>query len=315
MGIHERAMHAAIASRWAATGGWRGVVTGPGDDAAVVEGGGGVHWLITTDQLVSARHYEPGTPLERVAHKAVARSVSDIAAMAGEPKYALATALLPNATAHDHANDPHALFEAMDAAARVLACPLVGGDIASHDGDTVVLTSTVVGEAHGHRGAVLRSTATPGDALYVTGTIGAAMTSEPGAQDPRHLTFEPRVRAGWVLADMLGRRLRSMIDISDGLGIDAQRLGEASNVHLDIDPHAVPLATGINDWRTAVAQGEDYELLFTSPASEDEVASVGDSVGVPMTRIGTVKNPTDAPGAAFTDRHGAHPAADFGFEH
>jgi len=311
--IGERDLHAMIAERWHHSGGWRGVAVGPGDDAAVVEGGGGVRWLVTADQLVEGRHYTPGTPPERIGYKAIARSVSDIAAMAGEPKYAVATALVPDR----RAPEVPPIFEAIDKAGRLLACPIVGGDIASYAGDAFVITATVIGEAHGDRGAVLRSAAAPGDGVYVSGTIGGANTASSPSGAEHHLVFEPRIRAARGLADMLGRRLHAMIDLSDGLGIDAHRLAEASGVTLTIDATRVPLSRGITHWKQAVAQGEDYELLFTTPASEAEVVSAGESVGVPMTRIGSVEQQAAhaGPGARFIDGTECFPAQTMGHEH
>ena len=114
------------------------VLVGPGDDAAVVRVGGET-LLLTVDQLVEGRHYEPGTAHERVAHKAIARSVSDIAAMGGRPRFTLATAALPAGF-----EDAAGLFDRMREAAGRLGCPLVGGDIASTDGPAL-FTTTVVG--------------------------------------------------------------------------------------------------------------------------------------------------------------------------
>lgn len=312
MSVGERAMHAAIVERWASGSGWRGVLVGPGDDAAVVEGGGGVRWLVTTDQAVSGRHFDRDTATERVGYKAIARSVSDIAAMAGEPRYSVVTALVP-AT---YGEEWHELYDALDTAARQLGCPLVGGDIASHDSDQLVLTATVIGEAHGERGAVLRSGARVGDGVYVTGDIGGAYVDREDGRGEGHLSFEPRVRAAWVLADMLGRRLHAMIDVSDGLGLDASRVGHASGVTLEIDVSSVPLAPGVAEWREALGAGEDYELVFTTEASSDEVESVGETVGVPMTRIGTVVPMAGGEGGAvLVDGGVSEDASTYGFEH
>jgi len=242
------------------------VLVGPGDDAAVVRVGGET-LLLTVDQLVEGRHYEPGTPHGRVAHKAIARSVSDIAAMGGRPRFALATAALP--AGYEGAAG---LFDLMREAASGMGCPLVGGDIASTDGPAL-FTTTVVGTPHPERGAVLRSGARAGDGVFVTGAVGGAVASG------RHLTFTPRVEEAAAIIGMLGEELHAMIDLSDGLGRDAARVARASGVRVEIEAALVPLGSGSGGVMSAVAEGEDYELLFTAAA--DEVGGA--------TRIGTVR--------------------------
>ncbi|MGQ0628557.1 MAG: thiamine-phosphate kinase [Phycisphaerales bacterium] len=147
-----------------------GVIVGPGDDCAVIEHGG-VQTLLTVDQVIESRHFigpliasdgprgTPGTPFHAVAHKAIARSISDIAAMGGRPRWALATAALPAGLSDSLAG---ALFEAMRRLALTFGAPLVGGDIAATSGP-LVLTVTVGGAPHPARGPVLRSGARPGD--------------------------------------------------------------------------------------------------------------------------------------------------------
>ena len=248
----------------------REVLVGPGDDAAVLRLEGAA--LLTVDQLVEGRHYEASTALDLVARKAIARSVSDIAAMGGAPVAALATGAL-----RDSFDREGELFDAMHAWAERFGCPLVGGDIARVAGPTV-LTCTVIGRAHPARGPVLRSGARVGDGVYVTGALGGSFASG------RHLTFTPRVREATELCDALGGELTSMMDVSDGLGRDAARIGEASGVCLEIDASSIPMHAGVAGWRDAAGEGEDYELLFT--ASREPPAVVGD--GVRVTRIGRV---------------------------
>ena len=200
------------------------VEVGPGDDAAVVQIGG-ESLLLTVDQLVEGRHFRAGTPIDLVARKAVARSVSDIAAMGGTPTFGLATGLLPEGF-----RDAAALTDRLHAWAESWGFPLVGGDIATHPPEAreplIVLTTTVLGRPHAARGPVLRSGARPGDSVYVTGVLGGSYDKATGLG--RHLTFEPRVREAIFLCDSLGGRLTAMMDISDGLGIDAARLARQS---------------------------------------------------------------------------------------
>ena len=138
----------------------------------------------------------------------------------------------------------------MRAWAERFGCPLIGGDIARVAGPTV-LTCTVVGAAHPARGAVLRSGARVGDGVYLTGALGGSFASG------RHLTFTPRVREAAELCDALGEDLTAMMDVSDGLGRDAARIGEASGACLEIEASAIPMHAGVPGWREAAGEGED----------------------------------------------------------
>lgn len=228
------------------------VTVGPGDDAAVVTLGTQT-LLLTVDQLIEGRHYLAGTPLDRIAHKAVARSLSDIAAMGGAARFSLVTAAL----APDFQNADR-LFELMQSVAASHGATLVGGDIAVTPGPTV-FTVTVVGEPHPRRGPVLRAGAEPGDHVHLTGPIGGSLGSG------HHLTFTPRLAEAAALCESLGPRLHAMIDLSDGLGRDAARVALASGVRLEFDARLLPLTPGLTDPAAACADGEDYELLFTAP--------------------------------------------------
>jgi len=258
------------------------VVVGPGDDVAVVRIGRELA-LLTVDQLIEGRHYEPGVSADLIAHKAIGRSVSDIAAMAGRPRFALATAAIGPGC-----DDPDALFDAMKRAATQQGAALVGGDIATTPGPTT-LTVTVVGEPHPTRGPVLRSWARPGDFVFVTGTVGGAVRSG------KHLRFTPRVREATAIADALGEELHAMIDLSDGLGRDAGRVAKASAVRLEIDAARIPLHDRSQLPREAVAEGEDYELLFTAARETVEHATrigrvlEGEGVGLLMARGETIE--------------------------
>ncbi len=289
------------------------VVVGPGDDCAALRAGPDsalpANLLITVDQLIQGRHFTPDTPLNAVAHKAIARSVSDIAAMAGTPVWSLATGALPPSMTD---SDADALFHAMHAIARSFDCPLVGGDLASLPaGAPMVLTVTIAGTPHPTRGPVLRSTAIVGDAVFVTGSIGGSFTSG------RHLTFEPMHLQAVALADAMGSRLHSMIDISDGLGRDAGRIGEASEVCLRIVASEIPLhpdAAGRGPLACA-GDGEDYQLLFT--ALDDGSCPAELPGGVRVTKIGRVeRREKSAPACVIIDDKGrAHDASALGWDH
>lgn len=301
--IPESELLCRIYGRSAGVGAAEGVVVGPGDDCAVVRTGAG-DALLTVDQLVEGRHFlhlgdrPSDETIGLIGRKAIARSVSDIGAMGGCARFALAAGALRDSFAREDA-----LFDALHSWASHWGCPLVGGDIARVAGPTV-LSVTVVGEPHETRGPVLRAGARPGDGLYVTGAFGGSFESG------RHLTFEPRVREGRWLCDQLGDRLHAMMDVSDGLGRDAGRIAEASGVRIEIDARLVPRHADARGWRAALADGEDYELLF---AAAGDVPGACPKTGVPITRIGRV-----APGAGcvVADDTGAlHDAAVMGWDH
>ncbi len=269
------------------------VLVGPGDDCAVLGVGavaGGAAVLLKTDQVIEGRHFVRGTPLDLVARKAIARAVSDIAAMAGTPTAILAACALPRGMTQEDANT---LFEACAAWSQRFGAPLVGGDIATFaaNGAGLTLTITAVGEAHTVRGGVLRSTARVGDHLYITGRIGGSFDAETGMG--RHLTFEPRVKEAAWLADELNHDLHAMMDLSDGLGIDAGRMAAASSVQLELTlpPECLQLGAAgptLEATLRAISQGEDYELLFAvDPARQ--VPPVCPATGTMLTRIGVCR--------------------------
>lgn len=267
----------------AAVGGSDRILIGPGDDMALVALQGR-HLLAAVDQLIDGRHVKlESTPIDLVGRKAIARSVSDVAAMAGRPTASLVAVALPVGFGEARAK---ALFDAMRAAAESFGVPLIGGDIAMHVHPTapLVCSVTVLAEPATARGAVMRCGATPGDSIYVTGSLGGSL--QPDGLG-RHLTFTPRVAEGIALAELLGERLHAMIDISDGLGRDASHLAQRSNVRIEINSEALPCHAGC-DWMRAMRDGEDYELCFA--ASGDVPRTVA---GTPITAIGRVVAPGD----------------------
>ncbi|USN99851.1 MAG: thiamine-monophosphate kinase [Phycisphaeraceae bacterium] len=282
------------------------IVVGPGDDCAVIREPGGGLLLIGVDQLVEGRHYQSGTDLDLIARKAIARAVSDIAAMGGRPCWGLATGVLPASFSRGDE-----LFDAMAKWARHWACPLIGGDIASGPaGSPLSLTVTVAGRMEG--GApLLRSGALEGDVIWLTGQIGGSFESG------WHLRFEPRIDAG--LAAATSGRVHAAIDLSDGLGRDAARVGVASGVRLEIEATRLPISHRSKDWLTAVSEGEDYELLLAARPRHPEVDEPPFAADPPLIGpIGCVRacREGEAPGATIVDPHGVeHDAERLGWDH
>jgi len=270
------------------------ITIGPGDDMAMVRLADR-DLLVAVDQLVAGRHVTlKSTPLKLVGRKAVTRSLSDIAAMAGKPVASLVAVVLPPGFGSERATQ---LFEAMRTTAAQYDCPLIGGDIAFHDDPAHPLTCTVTVLAEPlPTGPVTRGGARVGDTVYVTGTLGDSVAPDGGG---RHLSFEPRIAEAIELAETLGGRLHAMIDISDGLGRDASHIAERSSATIEIDAACVP-CTGDLDWRRAAGDGEDYELLFT--ASGEAPHRLGR--GLPVTAIGKVTPRADPAGPLVLFRVG-----------
>lgn len=311
------------------------VTLGPGDDCAEVDlaevgralaGVDARRVVVTTDQVVEGVHVVAlgATPtadaLDAMAHKAVARSVSDIAAMGARPVGCVATACVPRDWPQDALV---VLGERLHAHGAWYGCPVVGGDVAAYArgagggggmGPPVVVTVTALGVVHGVIGAVTRAGARPGDEVYVTGALGGSLGSG------RHAWCVPRVEEAWWLCESAaahaarggrggggggggggGVPLRAMMDISDGLGIDADRMARASGVRIEIDAAAVPVHADVDGadgekWRRAMGDGEDYELLVVADGGWGLPREIGVGVGdgrgevrrTALTRIGRV---------------------------
>lgn len=262
-----------------------GVVRGVGDDCAVVELEPGLVWLVTVDQQIEGVHFlsEIATP-EDVGHKALAVSLSDVAAMGGRPRHAFLSLAIPARHRGEFAAGFRAGFAAL---AERFAVNLLGGDVArAREGAAAAVT--LIGEAP--RETVLyRTGAGAGDRVFVTGHLGLAAaglerlraegrTGDRAARGPleqAQLRPEPRVEEGRFLA--ASGAVTACIDLSDGLAVDLTRLATASGVGARLDESLVPLDEALvahcgGDAERALAHalvgGEDYELCFTVRADD-----------------------------------------------
>jgi thiamine-monophosphate kinase len=286
-----------------ATAGGATVLVPPGDDMALVELRGR-RVLVAADQVIEGRHWAPGTPLRLVARKALARNVSDIAAMAGVPSCAVATVALPPDMPDD---EVRALAAGLHDAGLEFRCPLVGGDTGTHfgAGAPLVLSVSVLAEPGPTGRVVTRSGARPGDLLCVTGTLGASAGFGPGGH---HLTFTPRIAEALALVDALGDRLRAMIDLSDGLAADAGHLASAAGCSALIEAGRLPVEPGIG-WREAVGLGEDYELAFACDGPPPDAVC-----GTPVRVVGRFE--AGRAGQVAVDAYGMrHDVSGLGWEH
>jgi thiamine-monophosphate kinase len=286
-----------------ATAGGATVLVPPGDDMALVELRGR-RVLVAADQVIEGRHWAPGTPLRLVARKALARNVSDIAAMAGVPSCAVATVALPPDMPDD---EVRALAAGLHDAGLEFRCPLVGGDTGTHAGAgaPLVLSVSVLAEPGPSGRVVTRSGARPGDLLCVTGTLGASAGFGPGGH---HLTFTPRIAEALALVDALGDRLHAMIDLSDGLAADAGHLASAAGCSALIEAGRLPVAPAIG-WREAVGLGEDYELAFACDGPPPDAVC-----GTPVRVVGRFE--AGRAGQVSVDADGMrHDVSGLGWEH
>jgi thiamine-monophosphate kinase len=265
---------------------------GLADDAAVLEIGGRT-LVLTHDMLVEGVHYLPGDPAGDVAWKLLAVNLSDLAAKGARP----VGVLLGYSLGESEWDEAFAagLGSALDA----FGLPLLGGDTVRGAGPRT-LALTAIGEADGP--VPSRGGGKAGDHLWVTGTIGDSGAGLRGllgeiACDPalteRYRNPRPRLEAGRRLAPLVS----AMMDVSDGLLIDASRLAAASGVTAGIDLALVPLSeallAAVGDSREArleaATAGDDYELLFAAaPERAAEILALQDELGLPLSRIGTL---------------------------
>jgi thiamine-monophosphate kinase len=222
-----------------------------GDDVAVVRAPSGP-LLLAADTTVEGVHVDLSvTTAADMGWKALARNVSDLAAMGGRPLHALVTVTVPAGRGHDLAR----LYDGLQEASAAYACPIVGGDLTS--GPALVVTVAVTGTVDGD--PVLRTGARPGDAILVTGPLGGASADLRAGIAGRTARPQARVEEG---ASARRSGATAMIDLSDGLALDLRRLAAASGVGVVVT--GVPVADGasLDDAHTG---GEDHELLFTVP--------------------------------------------------
>jgi thiamine-monophosphate kinase len=290
------------------------VSVGPGDDCAVVRGRAGTAWLVTTDQLIEGTHFDwSWSTAAQLGQRAGAVTLSDIAAMGGIPRYMLVSLGLPPRM------NTATVTRFYDGLRRLLTrykVPLIGGDTAAARRFHAAMTA--IGEID-PRLAVTRSGARPGDCIMVTGTLGDAaaglqilrqrrLNRVRGGRAAtimralirRQLTPTPRLEAGRSLA--VRQLATAMLDLSDGLMIDLDRLCRASGVGATLCAERLPISSALSDYgrhtkqdplRFALAGGEDYELLFTvRPAAAARCTRLLRRLRLSCRLIGTITRPT-----------------------
>ena len=237
------------------------VVIGAGDDCAVLDlGNSNELTLFKTDAVVEGIHFTSETEPERIGRKALARCLSDIAAMAGKPVAALITLALPKKFSPDFIDR---IYDGLKTCAQQFGVAIVGGETTTNP-DQILISISLIGTVP--RGKqILRSGAKAGDALFVTGELGGSLAG-------RHLEFEPRLAEARWLADHFP--IHAMMDVSDGLAGDLRHILNASGVGAELLKSAIPVSRAARLHAkqgssakpaviAALTDGEDFELLFT----------------------------------------------------
>lgn len=281
-----------------------GLRLGIGDDCAILRLGRNEEIIVTTDLSLEGVHFrrEWHQP-ESIGHRCLARGLSDIAAMGGRPLAAFVSLAIPAELAKGKHGTSwlDRFYDGLLGLAKMAQVPLAGGDLAQNP--SIAADIVLVGATPKNR-ALLRSTARPGDRIYVTGALGGSAAElliashrkrvsapAPNAAHP-HFFPAPRLAVGkWLLR----RKTSAAIDISDGLSTDLTHLCEESKVAAEIFPGSLPIhpltvQAVRKGWSTsaldlALHGGEDYELLFTAPALMRVPKEVE---GVPITEIGRI---------------------------
>ncbi len=256
------------------------IIDGRNDDCAVVRPGS--KWpydlLFTSDPVIEGVHFKAGTPPHAIGRKAIGRVLSDIAAMGGEPKWALINIAAPGSTKASLLKE---IYKGAVTLANKYGMAIAGGDMANSS----LLHINVFAAGYTPKGAaILRSGASHNELLYVTGSLG-------GSAIGKHLNFEPRVCEGiW-----LRKWATAMIDISDGLATDIRHLTNLSGTgailnidQLPVSKAAIKMKDGVSPVNHALRDGEDFELLFTIPIRKknDFERAWQAEFDTPCTRIG-----------------------------
>ena len=289
------------------------VVTGAGDDCAVLDFGlPDKLFLFKTDAVVEGVHFEKDTPPEKIGRKALARCLSDIAAMAGTPAAAVVTLGLPELFRPETIGK---IYDGLNALAKKNGVAVVGGETTANP-ERIFISVALLGTVR--RGKqILRSTAKAGDAIFVTGELG-------GSAAGGHLDFEPRLAEARWLAEHFS--VHAMIDLSDGLAGDLRHILQASGVGAELLKAAVPISraakeiarknpTGKTPLVAALSEGEDFELLFTVAAGDAVKLIDAWEKHFPKLKLSCIGKTVAGEGIVLRDKTGAQKLDVHGYEH
>ena len=283
------------------------VLTGPGDDCAVLDWGGS-KLLFKTDAIVEGIHFERDTPPKTIGRKALARALSDIAAMSGTPTHALITL---GVHAEMEPSLIEAVYQGLRDCAREHHVNIVGGETTSLS--QLTLSISLIGRASK---PILRTGSAVGDAIFVSGELGGSMAGH-------HLNFTPRLKEARWLSDQ--DTVHAMIDLSDGLATDLRHL-LSDQTGAELLTRALPIRraakerardnpSGKTALLAALTDGEDYELLFTVSSKDAIPLLDGWKSAFPETPLHCIGKITDQPGIALRDDKGVKPLTLHGYDH
>lgn len=289
------------------------LVAGPGDDCAVLDLGVPERYvLFKTDAVVEGIHFKSDAAPEKVGHKALARCLSDVAAMAGTPTAALITLGLPREF------DVHfveKIYAGINALARRHRIAIAGGETTTNP-ERIFISVSLIGTVEKQR-RIGRCGAKPGDAIFVSGELGGSLAG-------KHLEFEPRLAEGRWLAEHF--QIHAMIDVSDGLAGDLRHILRGSGVGAELLSKSIPISRAAKlqarnessakpPLLAALSDGEDFELLFTL-ASRDAVAVLdGWKKHFPDLALTCIGRITETPGLKLRDKDGSKELRMGGYEH
>jgi thiamine-monophosphate kinase len=288
------------------------VLTGAGDDCAVLDFGSDKLFLFKTDAIVEGIHFTKGIPPEKIGRKALARNLSDIAAMAGTPRAALVTIGLPKKIEPEFVAK---IYDGISEIAKKFGVAIVGGETTTNP-ERIFISIALLGIVS--RGKqILRGGAKIGDAIFVTGELGGSVAE-------KHLEFEPRIiEANWLAENF---PIHAMIDLSDGLAGDLRHILNASKVGAEILKTAVPISREAKlaakkslaakpAFAAALTDGEDFELLFTV-AGKDAVKLLDAwKKKFPKLKLSCIGKVVAGEGILIRDKSGSQKSSANGYVH
>jgi len=289
------------------------VVTGAGDDCAVLDlGAADKLVLFKTDAVVEGFHFTRETPPEKIGRKALARCLSDIAAMAGTPIAALVTIALPEKF---DAEFVAKIYDGLNGLAREHGVAIAGGETTTNPERILISISLLGTVARGKQ--ALRSGAKIGDAIFVTGELGGSLAQ-------KHLDFEPRLAEARWLAEHFP--IHAMIDLSDGLAGDLRHILQASGTGAEILKTAVPVSRAAKlsakqssaakpAFAAALTDGEDFELLFTVASKNAVKLLDGWKKKFPKLKLSCIGKIVAGEGILIRDKSGSHQLRAHGYVH
>ncbi|HEY5297187.1 MAG TPA: thiamine-phosphate kinase [Verrucomicrobiae bacterium] len=289
------------------------VLAGAGDDCAVLDFGLPEKlFLFKTDAIVEGIHFTKETSPEKIGRKALARCLSDIAAMAGTPNAALVTIALPK---NFDADFIAKIYDGLKALAREHGVAIVGGETTTNPGGILLSIALLGTVARGKQ--LLRSGAKKGDAIFVTGELGGSLAE-------KHLEFEPRIKeANWLAENF---SVHAMIDLSDGLAGDLRHILKAGGVGAELLKSAIPISREAKlaarksssakpGVLAALTDGEDFELLFTLGGKDAVKLLDAWKKEFPKLKLSCVGKIVAGEGILIRDKSGSHKFNDDGYVH